>query len=366
MVAYFPGITAAGTLAPGLAAATVRNTLGLGTADSQTFANVAINANVTSQAFTISSSPLGIYSARTVGFFHTSDGAEGGVRGVSQLLLAGPAGVIVQNNCTFSGNIIQGSIRTHDSSVLLGRNLSNYNGRLQVVGGTETDSLIVTSGLINNFINRIEQRNGTNGQRFLLAKTWTSATNHEYLELDAASDASNYRIGSRIGSAGGTTRGLQFGNWNAAGAFTEWASLSTAGQLASLGRYALGTDLGLHPVAGGASSLQTFHKLRLAGGSGVVPQSYSAGNGPGGRDTSHVEIQHNHANRIGLEFSGVASQTGNFIEAFTLARASVFSVSSNGSVSVGGNITAASLPTSDPAVAGRIWRSGNDLKISTG
>ena len=30
------------------------------------------------------------------------------------------------------------------------------------------------------------------------------------------------------------------------------------------------------------------------------------------------------------------------------------------------NIDAASLPTSDPNVAGRIWRSGNDLKISTG
>ena len=31
-----------------------------------------------------------------------------------------------------------------------------------------------------------------------------------------------------------------------------------------------------------------------------------------------------------------------------------------------GNINAANLPTSDPGIAGRIWRSGNDLKISTG
>ena len=30
------------------------------------------------------------------------------------------------------------------------------------------------------------------------------------------------------------------------------------------------------------------------------------------------------------------------------------------------NLKAANLPTSDPGVAGRIWRSGNDLKISTG
>tara|TARA_B100000963_G_C22468418_1_gene598966 strand:+ start:474 stop:686 length:213 start_codon:yes stop_codon:yes gene_type:complete len=31
-----------------------------------------------------------------------------------------------------------------------------------------------------------------------------------------------------------------------------------------------------------------------------------------------------------------------------------------------GSINAANLPTSDPGIAGRIWRSGNDLKISTG
>ena len=45
----------------------------------------------------------------------------------------------------------------------------------------------------------------------------------------------------------------------------------------------------------------------------------------------------------------------------------------SGGVSVTGNLAAdgsqidfTSLPTSDPGVAGRLWRSGNDVKISTG
>jgi hypothetical protein len=133
MVAYFPGITAAGTLAPGLAAATVRNTLELG------------------------------------------------------------------------------SVENAAASVLY----------LPLAGGTLTGPITGTSNLI-------EQRNGTNGQQLSIAKTYTSATSFEQLELDAASDASNYRIGSRIGSLGGSTRGLQIGAWDAAGTFASAANISTA------------------------------------------------------------------------------------------------------------------------------------------
>ena len=49
-----------------------------------------------------------------------------------------------------------------------------------------------------------------------------------------------------------------------------------------------------------------------------------------------------------------------------------FETTSSG-VSVTGNLAATgaqidftALPTSDPSVAGRLWRSGNDVKISTG
>lgn len=60
-------------------------------------------------------------------------------------------------------------------------------------------------------------------------KSSVSATNFEHCVIDPTSDASNYRIGSRIGSAGGTTRGLQFGAYNAAGAWTSWLGIDTSG-----------------------------------------------------------------------------------------------------------------------------------------
>ena len=41
-------------------------------------------------------------------------------------------------------------------------------------------------------------------------------------------------------------------------------------------------------------------------------------------------------------------------------------LSADSTIFAGGDISAQSLPTSDPGVNGRIWRSGNDLKISTG
>lgn len=37
-----------------------------------------------------------------------------------------------------------------------------------------------------------------------------------------------------------------------------------------------------------------------------------------------------------------------------------------GTLGVSGNVDLSGLPTSDPAVAGRLWRSGNDVKVSTG
>jgi hypothetical protein len=86
-----------------------------------------------------------------------------------------------------------------------------------------------TSGTLVGGTNRIEQRNGTNAQISRIYKTFTSSTNFETLEFDASSDAANYRIGSRIGSVGGTTRGLQLGRYDAAGSWTSWLGIATTG-----------------------------------------------------------------------------------------------------------------------------------------
>lgn len=45
---------------------------------------------------------------------------------------------------------------------------------------------------------------------------------------------------------------------------------------------------------------------------------------------------------------------------------SVWSIDHDGSITGAANLNLAALPTADPHVAGRVWRSANDLKISTG
>lgn len=83
--------------------------------------------------------------------------------------------------------------------------------------------------LFRDAANTWASRNGTNGQKSRLYKTYTSATSGEWLELDAATDASNFDIAASIGSAGGTARGIRIGGKNAAGTFTSWMSFATNG-----------------------------------------------------------------------------------------------------------------------------------------
>jgi hypothetical protein len=69
------------------------------------------------------------------------------------------------------------------------------------------------------------QRNGTNPQTSRLANTWTSATNFEALQSRWESDIA--RIGTMVGSAGGTQRNLELGNWNSAGTWSSGISVAT-------------------------------------------------------------------------------------------------------------------------------------------
>lgn len=64
----------------------------------------------------------------------------------------------------------------------------------------------------------LAQRNGLNPQTFRVYNTYTSATNGEYLQQQWASNEA--RIGTAVGSAGGTQRNLVLGHWNSAG---TWA-----------------------------------------------------------------------------------------------------------------------------------------------
>jgi hypothetical protein len=87
----------------------------------------------------------------------------------------------------------------------------------------------VSSSTLSIEPNLFQQRNGTTGQVARWFKTFTSATNGEWLEVDAAGNASNFDIAACIGSAGGVARGIRIGGKNAEGAFSPWLSIATTG-----------------------------------------------------------------------------------------------------------------------------------------
>ena len=181
----------------------------------------------------------------------------------------------------------------------------------------------VVLGVSGNLVggdNTIEQRNGLAGQRFRIFKTYTSPTSGEWLEIDAVGNAANYDIASCIGSLGGTARPFRLGFKSGAGVFTS-----------------------IFSVFSGGCSVQSGSMFVDAGG--VTCNANS-----GAFTISDLVLNRPSAGLLRVGLSGL---------------------NANGSISLtnitaSGNITAANLPTSDPLVAGRIWRSGNDLKISTG
>lgn len=168
---YFPGILSNGSLVAGLAAATVRNTLGLGTADSPTFFNITATNKVT-----LTNSILEIFSA----------GFGLGVRRSDNL------------DFQFGCSISQGFIIV-DSRPLGWANSADSAPTLRLYRGG--------AGIL-------QQRNETNAQISEVFKTYTSETSNEGLRFNCAADISGtpvHRIESFAGSLGGSVRILEFG-----------------------------------------------------------------------------------------------------------------------------------------------------------
>ena len=69
---------------------------------------------------------------------------------------------------------------------------------------------------------------------------------------------------------------------------------------------------------------------------------------------------------------GISAGSGTFVYDDITKRVGIGTSTPTDTLTVAGNISAQStmyagdLPTADPSIAGAIWRSGNDLKISTG
>jgi hypothetical protein len=136
---------------------------------------------------------------------------------------------------------INAAIAAKQDTLVSGTNIRSINGNSLLGSGdlaisTSTAPLVLGTNLV-------QQRNGTNGQIAQWFKTYTSATNAEWCEIDAAGNASNFDIAACIGSAGGVARGIRIGGKNAAGAFTPWLSFATNGEITVANQIVFGTGV---------------------------------------------------------------------------------------------------------------------------
>jgi hypothetical protein len=101
----------------------------------------------------------------------------------------------------------------------------------QQLGFASTSSATTISGtdlqLYRDAADILHQRRALNTQTFRLANTWTASTNLEALQLRWESNTA--RIGTMVGSAGGTSRNLELGHWDAAGNWTSSINIPASG-----------------------------------------------------------------------------------------------------------------------------------------
>jgi len=173
---------------------------------------------------------------------------------------------VVQSQFSFARvtSAINAAIAAKQDTLVSGTNIKTVNSTSLLGSGDIAISASVTPLVLGT--NLVQQRNGANGQRAQWFKTFTSATNGEWLEVDAAGNATTFDIAAAIGSAGGTARGIRIGGKSAAGTFTPWLVADASGNwilgtttpttLSAVGRLAISAlnNRGIQ-IEGTASSL---------------------------------------------------------------------------------------------------------------
>ena len=131
------------------------------------------------------------------------------------------------------------------------------------------------------------------------------------------------------------------------------SATGTTGSMILGGIYNSASNSSLSHIIGGCCNHMTNATSSVIAG-GTLNTSSGAFSGILGGTNNKIN-NHNCSFIIGADITSTANCT-TFVNNF-------HSTGSNGSSNV---VILANLPTSDPGVAGQVWRSGNDLKISTG
>jgi hypothetical protein len=147
------------------------------------------------------------------------------------------------------------------------------------IGFSGSNSWPYTTALYQDAAGILAQRLGTNAQTFRVSNTYTSATSYETLQIQANTGAA-YRIGSAIGSAGGTNRDLELGHWDSAGTFDPAISIRPGSTQTlihkpmspTLGQWAWtwGYHNGGPSVYGGARTVGNNMVLSVSGSAGKI------------------------------------------------------------------------------------------------
>ena len=154
---------------------------------------------------------------------------------------------------------------TTDSTALFG-----YSGRTVTLGHMSAGGTYTPGWFFN--ANTVEQRNSTNAQTFRVYNTYTSGTSSEFGQLNWTSN--EFRIGTAVGSAGGSQRSTVIGNWNTAGTWSSFVSVNVNGTATftpntavtnaawTAGDWSLqvgGTNRGLYTAGSGAAGRIIFY-----------------------------------------------------------------------------------------------------------
>jgi len=160
-------------------------------------------------------------SSSGYGYALLFDGTNSGIENAQNVGL----GLLLRGNTV---SLVSSSLQSLYSSNNL--TLGQTDGPHTVIGGAAVSS---TSIAYNRVITRssdglhVFNNTLTSAACLGVYETWTSSTSFGRFQVKPTGSA--YQIGSAIGSAGGTTRDLDFGYWNSAGTFKQVVTANTTG-----------------------------------------------------------------------------------------------------------------------------------------
>ena len=114
----------------------------------------------------------------------------------------------------------------------------------QTFAGVKTfNSQVILAGTVTGTSGIVEFRDAATAQELRIERVYTTATNREFLRIQADSTNLVYNIGSSRGSVSGSNRAVQIGHFDSASTFTSAISVATTGLVAFANNITLASQI---------------------------------------------------------------------------------------------------------------------------